>query len=92
LIEALSGSNQTFDQVERQTAYLNLMITLVNSIPSVIINLVAPLMETYGRKSAMILVLPGEAAAVVNVVIIAFLHSKKNNHFDHQFVMLVADE
>jgi len=43
LIDALSGSNQTFDQVERQTAYLNLMITLVNSVPSVIINLlVAP--------------------------------------------------
>lgn len=75
LINGLSGSNQTINEVERQTAHMNLMVTLVSSVPSIFINLlVSPLSDTYGRKPVMILVLAGEAFAVVFTVIVVYLN------------------
>ena len=74
IINELSGSNSTINDVEAKAAHVNLMILLATYIPSLIVNLViAPLSDKYGRKPAMILVLTGEALAVVLSVIITYL-------------------
>ena len=74
LIDELSGSNSTTDEVEAKAAHTNLMILLANYIPSLIVNLViSPLSDKYGRKPAMILVLSGETLAVILGVIATYL-------------------
>lgn len=74
LINKLSGSNSTINEVEGNAAHMNLMIMLATYIPSLIINLViSPLSDKYGRKPAMILVLTGETCAIVLSVIITYL-------------------
>ena len=74
LINKLSGSNSTINEVEGNAAHMNLMIMLATYIPSLIVNLViSPLSDKYGRKPAMILVLTGETCAIVLSVIITYL-------------------
>ena len=74
LINELSGSNSTIDEVEGKAAHMNLMIMLAKYIPSLFVNLViSPLSDKYGRKPAMILALTGEACAIVLSVIITYL-------------------
>ena len=74
LINRLSGSNSTIDEVEGKAAHTNLLITLAMYIPSLIVNLViSPLSDKYGRKPAMVLVLIGEVLAVVLSVVVMYL-------------------
>ena len=74
LINKLSGSNSTINEVEGNAAHMNLMIMLATYIPSLIVNLViSPLSDKYGRKPAMILVLTGETCAIVLSMIITYL-------------------
>ena len=74
LITKLSGSNSTIDEVEGKAAHMNLMLTLAMYIPSLIINLiVSPLSDKYGRKPVVILVLTGEALAIVLSVTVTYL-------------------
>ena len=74
LINELSGSNSTTDEVEEKAAHMDLVITLLKYIPSLVVNLViSPLSDKYGRKPAIILVLSGEALAVVLSVIATYL-------------------
>ena len=74
LINELSGSNSTTDEVEGKAAHTNLIITLVKYIPSLLVNLViSPLSDKYGRKPAMILILSGEALAILLSVIVTYL-------------------
>lgn len=73
-INKLSGSNSTIDEVEGKAAHMNLMIMLATYIPSLIVNLViAPLSDKYGRKPAMMMVMIGEACAIVLSMIITYL-------------------
>lgn len=74
LINKLSGSNSTTDEVEGKAAHMNLMTTLATYIPSLIVNLViSPLSDRYGRKPAMVLVLIGEVLAVVLSMVVTYL-------------------
>ena len=74
LIDELSGSNSTTNEVEAKAAHTNLMILLATYIPSLVVNLViAPLSDKYGRKPAMVLVLSGETVAVILSVIATYL-------------------
>ena len=74
LINALSGSNSTTDEVQEKAAYTNLMIILATYIPSFLTNLViSPLSDKYGRKPVIIMVLIGEFLAVVLSIIATYL-------------------
>ena len=75
LITELSGSNSTINKVEANAAYMNLIITISMSVPSLVVNLViSPLSDKYGRKPVMMLVLVGELLGVVVVVIVTYLN------------------
>ena len=75
LITELSGSNSTINEVEANAAYMNLVVTISTSVPSVVVNLVvSPLSDKYGRKPVMMLVLGGEFLGVVVVAIVTYLN------------------
>ena len=74
LMNKLSGSNSTIDEVEEKAAHTNLLITLGKYLPSLLINLViAPLSDKYGRKPAMIMVMLGEFLAVALSMVATYL-------------------
>ncbi len=74
LVNDLSGSNSTFDEVEKKAAYTNLLMMLTMYIPSMIANLIiSPFSDKYGRKPVMITVLSGKALAVVLCVFFTYL-------------------
>ena len=75
LITELSGSNSTINEVEANAAYMNLVVTLTTSVPSLVVNLVvSPLSDKYGRKPVMMLVLGGEFLGVIVVAIVTYLN------------------
>ena len=75
LITELSGSNSTINEVEANAAYMNLVVTISTSVPSVVVNLVvSPLSDKYGRKPVMMLVLGSEFLGVVVVAIVTYLN------------------
>ena len=76
LITDFSGcNNDTIIEVEQNSAHTNLIITVVTSILSLVVNLlVAPLSDRYGRKPAMIYVSLFGALSITVTVIATYLN------------------
>ena len=76
LITDLSGgNNDTIIEVEQNSAHTNLIITVVTSVLSLVVNLlVAPLSDRYGRKPAMIYVSLFGALPIAVTVIATYLN------------------